>query len=55
MGICFGLEICTLKVTFEKQIIHSVNSCHLHHKYVIYPGLKTSTCLFEGKLLFLET
>lgn len=25
VGICFGLEICTLKVAFEKQIIHSVN------------------------------
>jgi hypothetical protein len=25
IGICFGLEVCTLKVAFEKQIIHSVN------------------------------
>lgn len=24
-GICFGLEICTLKAAFEKQIIHSVS------------------------------
>lgn len=41
VGICFGLEICTLKVPFEKQTVHSVNfSRRLHHKNVIYPGLK---------------
>lgn len=41
-GICFGLEIRTLKAAFEKQILHSVSFfCSLHHTNLISPGLKS--------------
>lgn len=34
VGICSGLEICTLKVAFGKQIIQHGFSCSLHHKII---------------------
>lgn len=54
MGICFGLEICTLKVAFEKQIIHSVNFLVVCITKMFLSRFEKSTCLFECKSLFLE-
>lgn len=55
-GICPGLEICALKVAFEKQIIHCVNflvAC-ITHIHKSSPSM-TENCIFGSTKPFLRT
>lgn len=55
LGICFGLEICTLKEAFEKHVVHSVNFLVACITKTLAIQVGKSTCLFDCKSLFLQT